>query len=296
MNRSSLAFLAGLLLFAFTLSSSAQTFTESPGVSDVVSNVGSSTAASIPRLSLPQSQSQLPPAPDPAVIIVRPALTDEQMADLHMIRKEYHEASLIFKRLSDADPHSAVYLNKLGISLHQQTALSLAIKCYERAVKVDPTYADAENNIGTVWYQRKRYGKAIRAYQKAIRLRQDMPVLYSNLAYAYFADKKYEESLASFRQALTLDPQFFEQHGSRAGSILQDRSVGDRGRFYFLLAKSFAEAGNLERCIIYLRKAKDEGFTALAAAKSDPVFAAYIKLPEVQDALAPKPSDPVVQH
>jgi len=181
-------------------------------------------------------------------------------------------------------------------ALHQQTALSLAIKCYERAVKVDPTYADAENNIGTVWYQRKRYGKAIRAYQKAIRLRQDMPVLYSNLAYAYFADKKYEESLASFRQALALDPQFFEQHGSRVGSILQDRSVGDRGRFYFLLAKSFAEAGNLERCIIYLRKAKDEGFTALAAAKSDPVFAAYLKLPEVQDALAPKPSDRVAQH
>jgi len=296
MNRSSVAFLAGLLLLSFTIASSAQTFTESPGVSNGVSSVASSTVSSVPRLSLPQSQSQLPPAPDPAVIIVRPTLTDDQMADLHMVRKEYHEASLIFKRLSDADPHSAVYLNKLGISLHQQTALSLAIKCYERAVKVDPTYADAENNIGTVWYQRKRYGKAIRAYQKAIRLRQDMPVLYSNLAYAYFADKKYEESLASFRQALALDPQFFEQHGTRAGSILQDRSVGDRGRFYFLLAKSFAEAGNLERCIVYLRKAKDEGFTALAAAKSDPVFAAYLKLPEVQDALAPKPSDPVAHH
>jgi len=32
--------------------------------------------------------------------------------------------------------------------------------------------------------------------------------------------------------------------------------VADRGRFYFLLAKSFAEAGNLERCLIYLRKAR----------------------------------------
>jgi tetratricopeptide (TPR) repeat protein len=286
MNRNLVAFLAGLLLLSFTISSSAQSFTESPG----------GGVSSVPRISLPQAQTPVPPAQDPSVITVRPEMTDEELADLHMVRKEYREASLIFKRLSDADPRNAVYLNKLGISLHQQTALALAIKCYERAVKIDPTYADAENNIGTVWYQRKRYGKAIRAYQKAINLRKDMPVLYSNLAYAYFEDKKYDQSLASFRQALTLDPKFFEHNGSRAGSVLQDRSVDDRGRFYFMLAKSFAEAGNLERCIIYLRKAKDEGYTVLAAVKADPVFAAYLKVPELQDALAPKPSDPVAQH
>lgn len=287
MNRNSVAFPAGLLLLSFTISSSAQSFTESPGA-----------VASVPRIGLPpaQAQPQLPAQTDQSVITVRPELTDEQLADLHMIRKEYREASLILKRLSDADPRNAVYLNKLGIAIHQQGALTLAVKYYERAVKVDPTYADAENNIGTVWYQRKRYSKAIRAYQKAINLRKDMPVLYSNLAYAYFGDKKYEQSLASFRQALTLDPKFFEQNGNRAGSVLQDRSVDDRGRFYFLLAKSFAEAGNLERCIIYLRKAKDEGYTALAAAKADPVFAAYLKVPEVQEALAPKPTDPIAQH
>jgi tetratricopeptide (TPR) repeat protein len=305
MNRNSVAFLAGLLLLGFTISSSAQTFAGGSGEVPrevAVSSVGAPSAgvagevASIPRLNLPQEQPQLPPAADPSVITVRPQLTDEQMGDLHMIRKEYREAAQIFKRLSDAEPRNAVYLNKLGISLHQQAALSMAIKCYERAIRVDPTYADAENNIGTIWYQRKRYGKAIRAYQKAIHIRKDMPVLYSNLAYAYFEDKKYEQSLESFRHALTLDPKFFEQTGSRAGSILQDRSVDDRGRFYFLLAKSFAEAGNLERCIIYLRKAKDEGYTALAAAKADPVFATYLNVPEVQDALAPKPSDRVATH
>jgi hypothetical protein len=72
---------------------------------------------------------------------------------------------------------------------------------------------------------------------------------------------------------------------------LQDRSVGDRGRFYFLLAKSFAEAGNLERCLIYLRKAKDEGYKELAAVKSDPSFAAVVQDPAVQEVLAPKLPD-----
>jgi len=193
---------------------------------------------------------------DSSAIVVRPALTTEQLADLYMVRKDYREAAQTYKRLADENPRNAVYFNKLGIALHQQAALALALKYYERATKIDPTYADAQNNIGTVWYQRKKYGKAIKSYQKAIKMRQDMAVLYSNLAYAYFGDKKYEQSLASFHQALTLDPHFFEHSGSRNGSVLQDRSVTDRGRFYYMLAKSFAQAGNIERCIIYLRKAR----------------------------------------
>jgi tetratricopeptide (TPR) repeat protein len=214
-------------------------------------------------------------------------LTDEEMGDLFMARKQYREASETYRRLSDANPRNAVYLNKLGIALHQQTALNQALKYYQRAVKVDPRYADAENNIGTIWYQRKKYGRAIRAYQKAIKMHDDMPVLYSNLGYAYFSDRKYPESIQAFRTALKIDPQFFERGASRTGSILQDRSVEDRGRFYFLLAKSFADAGNYERCVLYLRKAKEEGYTSLKDVKKDPAFAAVLKDPAVESLLAP---------
>src|SRR5467141_4300528 len=206
-----------------------------------------------------------------------------------MARKDFREAAFSYKRFADQHPQNPVYLNKLGIALHQQAALSAALKYYERASKVDPTYADAQNNIGTIWYQRKKFGKAIKAYQKAINIRSDMAVLYSNLAYAYFGDKKYEQAISSFRQAMALDPQFFEHNSSRNGSLLQDRSVGDRGRFYFLLAKSFAEAGNLERCLIYLRKAKDEGYKELNAAKSDQAFAAVMKDPAIQEVFITKP-------
>jgi tetratricopeptide (TPR) repeat protein len=216
-------------------------------------------------------------------------LSAEETADLFMARKQYLEAAQAFKQLSDRDPRNAVYLNKLGIALHQQEALTLAMKYYERALKADPKYADAQNNIGTIWYQRKRYGKAIRAYEKAIKIRDDMAVLYSNLAYAYFGDKKYEQSISSFRAALAIDPQLFDHNASRAGSLLQDRSVSDRGRFYFLLAKSYAESGNVERSVLYLRKAKDEGYASLVAdLRKDKAFAAELQLPEIQDMLVPK--------
>src|ERR1700756_1785905 len=276
MIRFRMAFPGVVLLLALSISSAGQSFVEHPSVPVA------------PRVA--QSQPQSPT--DSSVIVVKPGLTDEQLADLFMARKEYREAAFAYKKLADQSPQNPVYLNKLGIALHQQAALGAALKYYERASKVDPSYADAQNNIGTIWYQRKKFGKAIKAYQKAINIRGDMAVLHSNLAYAYFGDKKYQEAISSFRQALALDPQLFEHNSSRSGSILQDRSVGDRGRFYFLLAKSFAEAGNIERCLIYLRKAKDEGYKELSAAKSDPSFAAVLKDPAVQEVLAPKPPQP----
>jgi tetratricopeptide (TPR) repeat protein len=242
--------------------------------------------ASTPRMQAPSqvSTANASPAEHP--------LSPEETGDLFMARKQYREASEAYKRLTDQNPHNAVYLNKLGISLHQQEQLGLALKCYERAMKVDPKYADAQNNIGTIWYQRKRYGKAIRAYSKAIKMNDNMPVLYSNLGYAYFGEKKYEDSIAAFRTALAKDPQFFEHNSSRTGSILQDRSVSDRGRFYFLLAKSFAEAGNYDRCILYLRKAKDEGYANFVSdLKKDKAFTAVLKTEQVQDMIAPKQAE-----
>jgi len=268
---------ASILLFTLSIPSAGQSLLESPAT------------AVVPRVAQVQSPAQSPA--DSSVIIVRPELTEEQLADLYMVRKEYREATIVYKRLTVQNPQNPVYLNKLGIALHQQAALSQALKYYERASKADPSYADAQNNIGTIWYQRKRYGKAIKSYQKALAIRSDMAVLYSNLAYAYFGDKKYEQAIASFHQALVLDPQFFEHNSSRSGSLLQDRSVGDRGRFYYLLAKSFAEAGNLDRCLIYLRKAKDDGYKDLTAIKTDPSFAAVLKEPGIQEILAPKPQE-----
>jgi tetratricopeptide (TPR) repeat protein len=274
MTRTLVALPVGVLLLAAAIPLAGQSFDDA----------GSLAVA--PRIAQSPSAAQ-----DPSAFVVKPQLTDEQLADLEMVRKDYRSAGEIYKRLSDQQPKNAVYLNKLGIALHQQTALSQALKCYERAMKVDPSYADAQNNIGTIWYQRKKYSKAVRAYEKAIKIRSDMAVLYSNLGYAYFGERKYDESITAFRQALALDPKLFESNGSRSGSILQDRSVGDRGRFYFLLAKSFAQAGHLDRCLFYLRKAKEEGYTSMSQVKTDPAFAAVLKDPSVQELLAPKPVD-----
>jgi tetratricopeptide (TPR) repeat protein len=241
----------------------------------------------------PQTKSDNPQSTTAASTTpAKPPLNDEQSARLLLVRKEYPEAELIFRRLTREQPKNAIYWNELGISLQNQSQLSGALKCYEKSVKLDSHYADAQNNVGTIWYERKRYPKAIRAYKKAIAQRNDFAAFYLNLGFAYFGEKQYDESITSFRQALRIDPAAFDNNRARMGTVIQDRSLSsDRGKFYFLLAKSFAEAGNVERCVLYLKKAKDEGYKEYAAANGDPSFAAVIKDPAVQEVLSSKPPE-----
>ena len=240
-------------------------------------------AAPAVRLAQQESKPQNVVAPETAA---SSDLADlESRADLQMTRKEYAEAAKTYKQLVVQAPKNPVYLNKLGIAYHQQTMLSVAQRFYEKAAKADPQYADALNNIGTIYYQRKKYGKAVRYYRKALQIRETMPAVYCNLGYAYFSEKHYVEAMDAFQRAVQLDPAVFD-HSSRTGSILQDRSlVGERGMFNFLLAKSYAQMGNAERCAHYLRKARDEGYSSMAKVKDDPAFAAVLRDPGVQEAL-----------
>lgn len=222
----------------------------------------------------------------------KPALSDEDLGRLYLIRKQYREAQDMFHKLTVEQPKNAVYWNELGISFHNQSELDMALKCYQKSFKLDSHYADAQNNIGTIYYERKKYAKAVRSYKKAIALHDDYAAFYLNMGYAYFGEKKYDDSIAAFRKALQIDPNTFEAARSRSGTVVQDRTVeSERAQFYFLLAKSFAESGNVERCLIYLKKARDEGYKDLNNVKSDPSFAQVIKDPAVQDFLEGKAPD-----
>jgi len=227
----------------------------------------------------------------------RPKLSEEDLARLYLVRKQYREAQDLFHKLTIEQPKNAIYWNELGISLHNQSELDLALRCYQKSAKLDSKYPDAQNNVGTIYYERRRYAKAIRAYKKAIELRDNYAAFYLNLGYAYFSEKKYDQSIASFRKALEIDPDTFDAARSRTGTVIQDRSIAsDRAQFYFLLAKSFAEAGNVERCIVYLKKAHEEGYRNMKAVKTDPSFQMVIKDPAVQDLLLSDNTADVVQQ
>lgn len=212
-------------------------------------------------------------------------LSPEMRGDIFMARKMFREAIDMYLE----GPHdSAITWNKVGIAYHQLLNMDAARKNYEKAVKLNPKYSEAINNLGTVWYARKNYRKAISHYRRALELAPKSASIHSNLGTAYFARKKYKEAIECYQRALELDPEVFE-HRSSAGVLLQERTVQERAKFHYYLAKTYAKAGQTERALQYMRKAIEEGFKDKAKFMEDDDFTSLRTLAEFGELMKLEP-------
>jgi len=213
------------------------------------------------------------------------SLTPEQRGDVFMARKMFREA---IDAYSEGPANSPMRWNKVGIAYHQLGDLNAAKKNYEHAIKVDHKFADAINNVGTIYYAHKNYGAAISRYRKAIRIDPDIASFWSNLGTAYYSRGKFKEMEQAYTRALELDPQVFEHRGT-LGAEMQDRTVADRARYHFEMARMYAHAGKNELAIQYLRKSLEEGFKNKDKLRDAPEFAAIRDTDEFKELLALQP-------
>jgi tetratricopeptide (TPR) repeat protein len=214
-----------------------------------------------------------------------PTLTAEQRADILMARKMYHESIEVYK---EGPPDSPIIWNKIGIAYHQMMQIDEAKRNYEKAVKLNPAYAEAINNLGTIYYAKKSFRRAVGQYNKALKVTPNSASIYSNLGTAQFARRKYKEASEAYQKALSLDPEVFE-HRAAYGTLLQERSVAEKAKFHYYLAKTYAGAGNAERAIRYIRMALEEGFKEKQKLFEEPEFAKLRETVEFKELMASEP-------
>ena len=186
-------------------------------------------------------------------------LSPEMRGDIFMARKMYREAIDAFRSGPAKDP---VLLNKIGIAYHQLAQLDTARKSYEQALRVKADYVEAMNNIGTIYYAKKSYRRAISWYNKALKIAPEeskSASIYMNLGTAWFARKNYAECTKAYQAALRLDADVFERHGN-FGVMLEERTVEERAKYHYYLAKLYAQNSRNELALQYLRKALEEGY------------------------------------
>jgi tetratricopeptide (TPR) repeat protein len=223
----------------------------------------------------------------PAQLATTPSvqLTPEQRGDIYMARKMYREA---IETYVTSKPMTAVVWDKIGISWHQLGNLNAARNSYQRALKIDKKYADAINNIGTIYYAEKKYRSAIATYLRALRIEPDAASVWSNLGTAYYARKNFNEMNKAYAKALELDPTVFEQHNA-VGTQMQDRSVEDRARYHYEMAKLYASTGKNDLALQYLRKALEEGFKDKDKVNQAKEFSGLRETQEFKELMAAEP-------
>jgi tetratricopeptide (TPR) repeat protein len=215
-------------------------------------------------------------------------VTPELRGDICMAKKQYREAIEAFREGSPKDP---VLLNKTGIAYHQMLQLDSALRSYQQAVHLKKDYLEAINNIGTVYYARKNYRRSITYYRRALKVAPQSirsAAIYNNLGTALFARKEYKEAADAMQTALSLDPEVFEHTGSY-GVMLEERSVQERAKYHYYVAKLYAKNGRNDLALQYLRKALEEGLKERKQLEKDPEFASLRDTKEFKDLLALEP-------
>ncbi len=212
-------------------------------------------------------------APSPPLIPLKgsSAADLEHQGDLLRGQKRYLDA-VDYYQAALAQQVTPLRYNKLGMAYLFLQQEREAKKAFDHALKLDKDCAEAWNNRGFVEQISRNYGKASKYYDKALALKPGAPTFHYNLASVYFARHKYQEAAQEYREAYQIDPDIFERV-SRMGILAQTSSPEDRAAFSFMVARMYAQAGDVDHSLEYLRKAMEEGFKNIKQVYTDSEFA-----------------------
>jgi len=213
----------------------------------------------------------------------------EERGDVLRAEKYYADAIDYYEAAIRKSRSPAQLYNKEGIAELQMLHYAEAKHLFERAIKSNQKYPEATNNLGVVYYNMRSYRRAIKFYNKAIAINGDSASFHSNLGTAYFASHKYEKASQEYATALSLDPEIFERH-SQAGITAHMSSPEDRALYSYVIAKMYAGRGDAEHCLLYLKKAMEEGFKVAESFQKDHEFLGFRKDPRFMALLSHGPA------
>lgn len=221
----------------------------------------------------------------------------ESRGDALRSQKDYAAAAEAYSEGLRKAPKNPLLWNKLGMAELQIGAgsqtnerivhFNQARSDFERAVKLKPDYAEAVNNIGVVYYQQGDYRKAISRYKRALQIR-DAASFHSNLGSVYFAQKRLPLAMTEYLTAFRLDPEVFER-SSATGLTGRVSRPEDRAKYAFLLARMYAQVGDIDHAIGQIRTALENGYKELDPLYKDQEFAAVRNDPRFAQLMENKP-------
>jgi tetratricopeptide (TPR) repeat protein len=232
---------------------------------------------------LPASNAQLSGIPDGSA----PASTLEEQGDELRADKRFLDAIDFYTVALKKQP-SAILWNKVGMSYLLLQRPDQAAKAFDKAIKIDKRAPEGYNNRGYVDQMRRNYDKAIKYYEKAIKIRPDDAVFHYNLASSYFGKHDYAQAAQEYKAAFVIDPNIFIRV-SKIGVMAQATSPEDRAAFSFMVAKMYAQAGDVDRSLEYLRKAMEDGYKDINKVYTEHEFASLRTDKRFEELMAQRP-------
>jgi len=211
----------------------------------------------------------------------------EQQGDILRAEKRYLDSIDFYNAAMKKHP-TALLWNKEGMSYLLLQRVPEATKCFDRAIKTDKKAPEGYNNRGYIEQRDKNYDKAIKYYRKAIALRPGDAVFHYNMGTSYFGKHDLATAAREYRVAYQLDPTIFDRV-SKTGIMAQSSSPEDRAAFSFMVARMYAQAGDFDHSLEYLRKAMEDGYKDINKVYTESEFASLREDKRFTELMAQKP-------
>jgi len=172
---------------------------------------------------------------------------------------EYGEAAARFKEAVALNEKSAQAHRYLGMSYFRLKDYDSAVGQLERAASLDPSLASVYNNLGALYCIKHQYEKARDNFKKALAIAPDAVPTNYNLGTLLLSLGETEEGSTYLLKGIKLDPDYLDKHKEFA-TILPSALLSTP-QTYFTYARLYASAGDVEKTVDYLKKARQAGFT-----------------------------------
>lgn len=176
----------------------------------------------------------------------------------HLSEKDFDSAIKDFKNAVSLKPDSERAHNFLGIAYFMKKNYKPAEEEFSKAISLNNSYSPAYSNLGNVYLKLNNWSKAEECYRKAIELAPDSPSAYYSLGNLLLSLGRFDEGMAYLLKGFQIDPNFMEREAVLKTELTELSPKG--GELYFAYAKLFASAGDIEKTVEYLEKAKMSGF------------------------------------
>jgi len=176
----------------------------------------------------------------------------------HLSERDYDSAIKDFKNAISLKPYSERAHNFLGIAYFMNKSYKPAEDEFKKAISLNSSYSPAYSNLGNVYLKLNQWDKAEESYKKAMELSPDSPSSYYSLGNMLLSLGRFEEGMAYLMKGFQIDPNFMEKEAILKTELTELSPKA--GELYFAYAKLFASAGDVEKTVEYLEKAKKSGF------------------------------------
>jgi tetratricopeptide (TPR) repeat protein len=199
---------------------------------------------------------------------------------LLLARGEYGKATADFRAAVEAQPDSAKARNYLGLCYFHEKDYERAKDQFEKATAADMSFATAFNNLAGVYFIKAEFVRAEELYKRALALSPDLisanyslGILLSNLG-------RIEEGAQYLSRGIALDPNYLEIHKELVTTF--SSLSFDMRETYFACAKAYAAAGDIDKTVEYLDRAREAGFSDWPRILRDAEFEKFRDAPRIR--------------